>query len=195
MIKSHLHHFLLPQQLRNGKGRIIYICRNPKDIAISYYRFKDYAKILDKDFATFDSFIDCFVKGIELYRCPWQRHVLEYWEHRHDSNILFLQYEDVVEDMPAAIRSIARFLGRELTDDDVSKISDYCYVDSMRNNPMVNWDCWKGVKDLNLNADLAFINKGKPGGWRDILTKEQSEKLDLMLQEVKKFGLEFKHSS
>ncbi|XP_060606309.1 amine sulfotransferase-like [Ruditapes philippinarum] len=195
MIKSHLHYSLLPEQLRNGKGKIVYICRNPKDVVISYYRFMDYAKMLEEEFSTFDDFVHCFVKGIKLYRCPWQRHVQEYWEHKNDSNVLFLQYEVVVEDMVAAIKRMANFLGRHLKEEDILKIAESCHVDTMRSNPMVNYDCYKDIKDLNPNADGVFINKGKPGVWRDRLTLEQSQKIDTMIDEVGKFGLKFRHST
>ena len=28
---------------------------------------------------------------------PWQDHVCDYWDHRHDKNVLFLFYEDLIQ--------------------------------------------------------------------------------------------------
>ncbi|XP_060572025.1 sulfotransferase 4A1-like [Ruditapes philippinarum] len=95
MIKSHLHHFLLPIQLQKGKGRIIYIARNPKDIATSFFRLIQWMGGFNRIGYTFDNFVDTFVNGTG-HNCPWPRHVLEFWERRNDKNVLFLKYEEVV---------------------------------------------------------------------------------------------------
>jgi hypothetical protein len=63
--------------------------------------------------------------------------------------------------MVGAIKRMATFLGRHLTEEDILKIAESCHVDTMRSNPMVNYDCYKDIKDLNPNADGVFINKGE----------------------------------
>ncbi|XP_053373512.1 sulfotransferase 4A1-like [Mercenaria mercenaria] len=98
MIKTHFHHFLLPEQLQKGKGRIIYIARNPKDVVTSFFRLMQWGNELVEGDKTFDLFVDGFIKGTELL-CPWTRHVLGYWEKRNDSNVLFLKYEEEVRVM------------------------------------------------------------------------------------------------
>ncbi|XP_060569469.1 sulfotransferase 4A1-like [Ruditapes philippinarum] len=69
MIKSHLHHFLLPIQLQEGKGRIIYIARNPKDIATSFFRLMKWLGGLKDDENTFENFVDAFVNGTGKFHC------------------------------------------------------------------------------------------------------------------------------
>lgn len=63
MIKSHLNHFLLPEQLQKGKGRIIYIARNPKDVVTSFYRLMKWTDGLNESDSTWDLFLDAFVRG------------------------------------------------------------------------------------------------------------------------------------
>ena len=65
---------------------------------------------------------------------------------------------DVLKDLPGTCRTIARFLGRTLTDDQVARICDHCSVDNMRNNDMVNLSYWKTIKKTNSVG--GFINKG-----------------------------------
>ncbi|XP_053404524.1 sulfotransferase 1E1-like [Mercenaria mercenaria] len=190
MIKSHLHHFLLPVQLQKGKGRIIYIGRNPKDIATSFFRQLKWTGVLKESDNNFEKFVDAFVSGTGPY-CPWPRHVLEFWERRNNKNVLFLKYEEVVRDKPKAIRQIAQFLGRTLTDDDVAKICDYCSVDKMKNNPMCNMSYWRDYKKLYDYADGGFINQGKAGAWKSLLTPEISKKIERLLDEIEGSGLTF----
>lgn len=189
MIKSHLHYFLLPESLQTGKGKIIYICRNPKDVAVSYFRFLAWTEMMHDAYNTMDTFVDTFVDG-KLFACPWPKHILGYWEHRHEPHMLFLRYEDLIKDLHAAIRRIADFLGRVLTEQDVDKIASHCHIDNMRKNDMVNWKYWEKLKPMNKDYGGAFINKGKAGGWHDVLTSEQSAKIDTMLQELEESGLE-----
>ncbi|XP_045164645.2 sulfotransferase 4A1-like [Mercenaria mercenaria] len=187
MIKCHLHHFMLPVQLQKGKGRIIYIVRNPKDIATSFYRLLQWGGfVLENDIA-FEVFVDEFVNGTGLF-CPWPRHVLEFWERRIDKNVLFLKYEDVVKDKPKTARQIAEFLGRTLTEDDVAKICDYCSVDNMKNNPMCNMSYWRDIKKV-YDGDGGFINQGKAGAWKSLLTPEMAKKIEKLLDEIKGSGL------
>lgn len=192
MIKSHFHHFLLPEQLQKGKGRIIYVSRNPKDVAPSFYKLGLYGGELLEENKTFNQFIDSFVEGTE-YACPWTRHVLEYWERRNDGHVLFLKYNDIIRDKPTVIRQIAKFLGRSLTDEDVARIAEHCHVDNMRDNPMVNGSYWNDFKQTNRDGGR-FINKGISGSWKEKLTPEQSKKIDTLLLYVEKFGLCFEKS-
>ncbi|XP_053373339.1 sulfotransferase 4A1-like [Mercenaria mercenaria] len=189
-IKTHLHHFLLPEQLQKGKGRIIYMVRNPKDVVISFYRLMHWGDQLAEDETTFDQFVDTFVNGTG-YACPWPRHVLEYWERRDDKNVLFLRYEDVIKDKPAAIRQIADFLGRKLTEEDVQRITEHCKVENMRENPTVNLAYFRDIKSVNDDAEGRFINTGQSGTWQDKLTPEQNEKVDRLIQALDGSGLVF----
>ncbi|KAL4225036.1 hypothetical protein ACF0H5_015731 [Mactra antiquata] len=191
MIKTHLHHFLLPEQLQQGKGKIIYSVRNPKDSVISLYKLFHWINELERD--SFDDFVEEFINGTG-FACPWTRHVLEYWNKRNDDNVLFLKYEDISKDRPATVRTIAKFLGRALADDDVQKISDHCSIDNMRNNKMTNWSHLHRFKKLNEESPGRFINKGKLGGWHEVLTDDQSSRIDKMIDEVEQAGLKIAHT-
>lgn len=184
-IKCHLHHFMLPVQLQKGKGRIIYIVRNPKDIATSFYRLLRWGGHLKPE--EFGAFVESFVNGTGLF-CPWPRHVLEFWDRRNDKNVLFLQYEHVVKDKAKCIRQVADFLGRTLTDDDVAKICDYCSVENMKNNPMCNMSYWREYTKV-FDDDGGFINQGKAGAWKDLLTSEMAKKLEKLTDALKGSGL------
>ncbi|XP_053374487.1 amine sulfotransferase-like isoform X2 [Mercenaria mercenaria] len=190
LIKSHLHHFLLPEQLQNGKGRIIYMFRNPKDVVISLFKLFAWTRQLDEGENMFGRFFDSFVEGT-AYACPWPKHVLGYWERKDDGHVLLLRYEDVIKDMPAAIRRIAKFLGRTLTDENVANIADHCNIVNMRNNDKVNLSYWKNIGYVNFEENESqFINKGHPGTWHEKLSPEQAAKMDKLIREVEDAGLQ-----
>ncbi|XP_060595160.1 sulfotransferase 4A1-like [Ruditapes philippinarum] len=190
MIKCHLHHFMLPEQLQKGKGRIIYVARNPKDIVTSFFRLMQWGDGLNETDGTWDLFVDAFVSGTG-HNGSWSRHVLEFWQRRNDPNVLFLKYEDIVKDMPKAVRRIADFLKRQITDDDVARICEHCHVDNMRKNDKVNMSYWRDVKKVYDNLDGGFINKGKAGAWKDLLTPDKVEKINGLLKEIEGSGLTF----
>ncbi|WAQ94068.1 ST1A1-like protein [Mya arenaria] len=191
-IKCHLPFFLLPQQLQEGKGKIIYIARNPKDVVTSFYRFMLWGDGLDDIENRFDKFVQMFVKG-EVYYGYWPKHVLGFWEKRSSSaNMLFLKYEDLIKDTKNGCRQIAEFLGRELSDDEVDRICNHCHVDSMRSNDMVNLSYWRNIIKPIDNAGGGFMNKGKAGAWKDLLAPAVVERLDSMIKELEGSGLDIK---
>ncbi|XP_053373334.1 amine sulfotransferase-like [Mercenaria mercenaria] len=190
MVKAHAHFDFLPEQLQNGKGRIIYLARNPKDVITSYFHLLQWLDELRDDNNTWTSFFNSFIDGTALH-CPWPRHVLKYWERRNDSNVLFLKYEELVKDLPKGVRTIAKFLGKDISDENVARICDHCSVENMKKNDKVNLSYWRDVKKVNDDAGGGFINKGKAGAWKHVLTQEESEKIDILLKEVEKSGLTF----
>jgi hypothetical protein len=56
--------------------------------------------------------------------------------------------------------TIANFLGRTLSEDDVTRIMEHCHVDQMRDNDKVNMSYWRDIKYVNDNSEGGFINKG-----------------------------------
>ncbi|OBS57590.1 hypothetical protein A6R68_11308, partial [Neotoma lepida] len=123
LLKMHLPVFLVPQSLLDHKVKVIYIARNPKDVAVSYYNFYNMAKV-HPDPGTWNSFLENFMDGKgesesvarrglglgaqleELARSvsvpcllhgSWYQHVKEWWELTHTHPVLYLFYEDMKE--------------------------------------------------------------------------------------------------
>lgn len=171
-IKSHLPYALLPKSVVENKPKIIYIARNPKDVVVSYYHFIRLLYPVTRYQGSFDDFFDLFINDKVMY-CPWWIHVLEFWEHRHDENILFLTYEELKKDTAATIDKIARFLGKTVNDEDKNKIIHHCSFEMMKNNPMTNHEWFEtlGVAD-HKNGD--FLRKGCVGDWTNHLSAEMN---------------------
>ncbi|WAR13048.1 ST1A1-like protein [Mya arenaria] len=190
LIKSHLPYFLLPQQLKDGKGKIIYIARNAKDVVTSFYHLLLWGDELKESDNTWDLFLDSFMNGTGVQGF-WPKHVLGYWEaSRRSDKIMFLQYEEVVKSLPNTCHKIAEFLDRKLTDDEITRICQHCHVDNMRNNDHVNGTYWKTFKRMNDDSAGRFINKGKAGAWKSLLSPETAKRIDVLIENVRKGGLD-----
>ncbi|XP_070377344.1 sulfotransferase ssu-1-like isoform X2 [Dermacentor albipictus] len=109
VIKTHLPFHLQPY---SAKAKYIYVARNPYDCCVSFYHhMKSRQRRYFQD-VTFDQFLDMFVRG-EVDFVDYFDHLLSWYEHRGDPNVLFLTYEDLKQDTPGCILRIADFLGKE----------------------------------------------------------------------------------
>ena len=93
--KSHLTYDLMPCGKPNTTNcKYIYVARNPKDVAVSY--FFHYVRISVRKDATldWDIFFRNFIYGnVDLG--DFFDHVLSWWPHRNEDNVLFLMFEDM----------------------------------------------------------------------------------------------------
>jgi hypothetical protein len=81
--------------------QFIYVTRNPRDAVTSYY---NHFQVLKAYTGTFEDFVDAFLKDECGIYTPFMHNVLGFWNKRHESNILFLTYEEMKRDLPAVIR-------------------------------------------------------------------------------------------
>lgn len=212
-IKTHLPYGLLPTQMEKVKPKVnklvyrtkrqstsfnfllplqvIYIARNPKDMCVSFYHHCQLFHHMD---CTFEDFCDLMLNDMVPIGSVWN-HYLTYWNKRNDKNFLFLKYEDLKRDTPAAVRRIANFLDKQLTDDQVKSVCEFLSFENMKNNPGVNLshilDAYLGKDYLN-KTGKSFIRKGQVGDWKNYMTPELSKKFDDWIEEnTKGTGLHF----
>jgi hypothetical protein len=110
--------------------------RNPKDVVVSYYHHHKLTKSVDQDLQ-FSDFVKFFMKEL-LVEDPYMAHVKEAVALKDSPYVKFLWYEDMKKDLPAAIRDVARFVGKELTETEIAALADYLDVKNMKKNPAVN---------------------------------------------------------
>ena len=132
-LKSHLPYNLMPGGPPNTTtAKYIYIARNPKDVCVSFWYFNkaQIQKLTSEDLSLvpWDSFCTDFseVKGMAGMYGGWLNHVLGWWEHRNESNILFITYESMQKEPHKTMQAIAELLEikdnvQELIDTVVSK--------------------------------------------------------------------------
>lgn len=127
-IKSHLAAMLLPDQIWTVKPKIIYVSRNPKDAATSF--FHHYRNIVGYD-GPREHFFDAFLENNLIY-APFNSHVQDYWKLRNQENVLFITFEQMKRNLRKVIMQVADFLGKTFTDQEVDVLEKHLSVDSMR---------------------------------------------------------------
>ncbi len=89
--------------------RYIYILRDPKDVAVSFYHFMD-GWFLAPGAVSLDAFVyEKFAENPQ--RGSYWSHLLSWWPHRNKPDFLFFCYEDMKADLPGAVARVADFLG------------------------------------------------------------------------------------
>ncbi|XP_060112682.1 sulfotransferase 1A1-like isoform X2 [Heteronotia binoei] len=174
MIKTHLPIQLLPEGFWNKNCKMIYVARNAKDVAVSYYYFYQMAKVLP-DPGTWNEFLESFMAGNVSYG-SWYDHVKGWWDKRKEQRMLYLFYEDMIEDPRREIRKIMEFLERPRNDQLVEKVAHQTSFKEMKQNDMANY---KTIPTTVMDHTISpFMRKGIIGDWKNLFTVAQNEIFD-----------------
>ncbi|XP_050194768.1 sulfotransferase 1B1-like [Myiozetetes cayanensis] len=174
VVKTHLPADVLPKSFWENRCKMIYVGRNAKDVAISYYHF-DLMNKLQPHPGTWAQYLEEFMAGRVAYG-SWYNHVKGYWERRKDHPILYLFYEDLKEDLRREIAKVAQFLGQELSETALDTITRHTSFEAMRDNPTTNYS--KVPSDLMDHSVSPFMRKGTTGDWKNHFTVAQNERFD-----------------
>lgn len=196
-LRSHLPYLKTPGGVpHNMKAKYVYIARNPKDVCVSYWHFHQtqLKKLATGDAPTlpWDEYVSDFVKGkstASIYG-SWIDHVLGWWAHRCEPNILFLKYEDVKKEPHEYVRRIADFMDmKDITSEVIDTVVEKSCFSRMWTDTTVNNRIKEGAE-----IGLTFLRKGVVGDWKNYFTDEQSTVFDEEYGiELRKNGLHFEY--
>ncbi|OWF44954.1 sulfotransferase family cytosolic 1B member 1-like [Mizuhopecten yessoensis] len=176
VFNTHLPFRHLPKGIVKKRCKMIFIQRNPKDVAVSFY---NHTKNFDYLFynGDWDHYLKLFLSEKIFYQ-GWFQYTSE-WETvmTDNSHIDFLKlyYEDLTKDPLSEIAKIGTFLDVEFDDKFVAAIAEKC--------------SFKNLKTANVSKEYTFSNnqqidvglmfrKGKVGDWKNWFTVAQSEEFD-----------------
>jgi hypothetical protein len=172
VFKSHLTYRRIPK----GPCKYLYVARDGKDVAVSYYHF--YRSHMGYK-GNFDEFFAKFLDGDVSYG-PWLRHVAGWWAHRSDPNVLFLRYEDLVHDLAGSLRRIADFCGLDVAPERFPGILERCGFAFMKAHE-AQFDPLLGMLWERGARPNAHLRTGRAGGCRDHFSPEQEARFDRTL--------------
>ncbi|TYJ11108.1 hypothetical protein E1A91_A11G252400v1 [Gossypium mustelinum] len=208
LFSIHLPYASLPTSIKDSNCKIVYLCRNPMDTLISFWSF--FSRLQGEGFGpvSLDEAFEMFCQGIIQFG-PFFDHVLGYWRASQEkpSKILFLQYEDLKEDINSHLKKLAMFLGVPFTEEEekqgvVEEIAKICSFENMKDLEVNK----KGVQTFGNPQETflgkaktfeipceAFFRKAKMGDWSNYLTPSMVVRLEKLIQEkLDNSGLTFK---
>ncbi|XP_049742130.1 sulfotransferase 1E1-like [Elephas maximus indicus] len=182
IVKTHLPPEYLPVSFWEKNCKMIYLCRNVKDVAVSYYYFHLMVPAHPNP-GTFPEFVEKFMNG-EVPYGSWYKHVKSWWEKSKSPNILFLFYEDMHEDIRKEVIKVIHFLGRVPSEELVETIVNHTSFQEMKNNPTTNYTA---MPDEFMNQKVsAFMRKGIVGDWKNHFTVALNERFDMHYEQEMK---------
>ena len=183
LFTSHLPLQLVPRA-KDTTARYVYVARNPKDVATSFY-FHDQSKGGYE--GTWEEHFQLFLDGGLTFGSYFD-HVLPWWEaSQQDQSILFLKYEDMKINLAENVAKIAAFLNIQADSQLIDRVVTSSSFKSMAAGQNTNFD-W-----IPQRAGVpSHFRKGDIGDWRNQLTEEESQKLDaVFMQKMQGTGLQF----
>lgn len=135
-IKTHLPVQLLPDDVWIKKPKMIYISRDPRDVAVSIYHFgthydsKSSMRTVLENFMRDDGFL-----------CPYREHRLNFWNISEYPNILYLTFESVTSNIDDAIRKVSEFLGVTVSNENFQKLKEHLKFDNMKSKIKFRLTC------------------------------------------------------
>jgi hypothetical protein len=161
----------------------IYIVRNPLDIAISLSHHIN---------TSIDRAIE--VMAMENTETPtndkrvyevwgsWSQHV-ESWTRKPHPAIHIMRYEDMLSDSRTAFSKLARHLLLNPTDAELDRAIELSSFENLKNEEQQD-----GFNEKPEHAER-FFREGRAGQWKDILTREQIDRIIRMHRaQMMRFG-------
>ncbi len=99
--KSHYNWHEMPKG-----ARYIYVVRDPNAVAVSHYHFLE-GWFFEPGSIALDVYIRDHIVALGRY---WN-HLLSWWDQRHNPDVLFLCFEEMIADADTSIRRVAEFIG------------------------------------------------------------------------------------
>src|SRR5258708_27321276 len=152
--------------------KVIYIVRDPRDVALSYYDFqRKYRQIVDG--YPLSQYVNDFVGGYlsSADWGTWGENVGSWVATRQKhAGFLLLRYEDMVVDTERELAKIAAFLGIEPNRQLLANTIDRSSAERMRGLEKTQGSEWVSTK--NKRSDIPFIRTASSGGWRNLLPSD-----------------------
>jgi len=151
--------------------RIIYIVRDPRDVAVSNYHWEMKQRSMGEAYPI-EKFIPRWMEPVYWARLgSWGEHVTSWLSTRQGQpNFLLLRYEDLLADPKRELAKVAQLLGFEPTPERLARAAELSSADRMRKLEKEQGGKWVQTRDTR--QDKPFVRKAASGEWRKLLPPE-----------------------
>jgi hypothetical protein len=157
-----------------ANGKAIVVIRNPKAVLVSLRHHHQGNSGIAWN-GSWDEWVDEWLKGnrSKEYGGSYFAHVRNWWRlhRRHPNRIHIVYYENMKKSFQEVVSGVARFVGRDLSCDQLHRIEERCSFDNMKSKYKVDTST---PGTINMN----HFWRGEVDSWRQILTQEQARKVD-----------------
>jgi hypothetical protein len=160
LIKSH-------QYYHPNFKNIIFIVRDPRDVAVSEYHFHRKRRVYEDGFSV-EEHVKHFVSGATTVYGSWGQNIASWLATRAQTpRFLVLRYEDMIENTARELRKAAAFIGIEASEGRLSAAVERSSAENMRKLEKDQALAWSSTKETR--QDIPFVRAAKSGGWREEL--------------------------
>ncbi|KAJ8308487.1 hypothetical protein KUTeg_013361 [Tegillarca granosa] len=182
VLNSHLYFKQLPTDTINKQCKIVYIDRNPKDVAVSFYNHHKKITVYQYD-GKWENYCYRFMRGLVDFG-SWFDYVKN-WENvikqEKDYPVHLINYEDLKENGFEEVKKLAKFLGVEEDIQLFKSIYEVCQFDNLKKkkDEIEELDYWK-------NSTPGMYRKGIAGDWKNWFTVKQNEDFNQIYEDKMK---------
>ena len=145
-------------------GRVIYIVRDPRDVAVSYYYHHIKQRLIPEDLG-FEGFLDRFLAGTLDAYGSWHEHVGSWIGARADrDDFLLLRYEDLSRSAEDELERVAEFLDLHVTKARLHRTVEQCSFEEMRRLERHQAHLTSTLRSSR--QDIGFVRSAAVGGWQ-----------------------------
>lgn len=156
--------------------RIIYIVRDPRDVALSQYHFHRKRRLIEDDYST-ERFVVRFLAGETNNYGSWAQNVASWLATKYGQpGFLLLRYEDMIADTAAELAKAAVFLELSADASRIAQAVTQSSADKMRELERSQTALWSSIRDTR--RDVPFIRSAKSGGWKSELPEASIKQME-----------------
>jgi hypothetical protein len=180
--KRHLAKVSRPRVLKSHQyfdpryQQIIYVVRDPRDVALSQYHFHRKRRLIEDDYPI-ERFVTRFVAGETSEYGSWAENVASWLAPRYSRRgFLLLRYEDMMADTVAELAKVAAFLNIQADPSRIAHAVAQSSANKMRELENAQTGLWSSTKDTR--KDVPFVRSAKAGGWKAGLSEASVRELE-----------------
>jgi hypothetical protein len=156
--------------------RVIYVVRDPRDVAVSQYHFQIKRRVLEEE-SPIDEFIPKFITGEVCGYGSWGENVASWLGARlGDPNFLLVRYEDLLRQTLSEVERIATHLSLASTPELLTLAVERSSAKRMREMEKQEGTLWASTK--NTRQDLSFVRSASDRQWCSKLSRESVARIE-----------------